>query len=736
MPATKISLAIYGSHTSGAGWQLLCSLNQPPFLPLTEDPMVGFANDVPYCYTIRIDAHYVMYSLEYNPRFINAHGSNRAGALNIVISIPKGYKISGSASACNVLLDINNALKQYALSPILGMENGFKYREQFPSAEVFQKVLDAYQLEPCNMPYRQMSTDPKAPKAAVIAGEDRVELLMHDVQYPVFQQYSKIIFAPRTALSTHLNIEIPRPREFKIYVQVDNRVSRPYYSNGKSVFGLNDFICIDGYEFSGLNKETYEVASVSATVSNLLAGITGSQSVTVIKNEVTEEIHLSFKSKERTKKLMLVLEGVDNDTSVINNLRFKILSNNGSRPLECKHDKTTNSHFLVLKGDDISRAFTIDFDFFHKKYRKHSGAPVSVQGDKLVVRLEKIQETPNVRVSGTIISGSSGSSVVPNNESQITTVLVKLPEELKSCDYVSLRFHSTSRSFCINKNVRDGKVEFEIPKSWGGTYTLSFKANGFKYSGEHNLQRYNSEFCEVDVKCCEKLTWHDKLAKYRRWLFVVLLLLAVVMSFCAGRVFFHSDKSTNGQTNDSTTTTVVNPIVTTEAEWQTQADKIKTHLDDSEYMMSTPFSELRSELNFVSENVDIANSDEQKYKDLIALAQEYTKLLDALEPDKISLNSIQGAIKKDCPEDLKTGVLKNVRLTVASMYNQRDDLNKLGDAKVKKVNEWLRQNPPKSFKEIKNFDEMYTLARQTSNTNGAGNTGGNQDNYFGSKGKF
>lgn len=261
----KISLMIYGTRLSTSGWEPLVMLNNPPFPPLANMGVAGVGENSTY-YTFRIDQNYTQYTLVYNPKYIKAHAAQRAGALKVSISIPKGYKLEGDASPYNVFIDIQRTLEEHALSRIVGKQGAFEFKATFPSDEVFAQVLNSFRLVEAKMPHRPMSST-STEVGMIIADDSLCDILFKDIQYPEFSQYKEIVIAQFGESDNIIkNLDIPRKPKYEIYVN-NTVITRHIQSYN---YGYNDAIIIDILRLLGYDKRAYEGEILEFTVNEVL----------------------------------------------------------------------------------------------------------------------------------------------------------------------------------------------------------------------------------------------------------------------------------------------------------------------------------------------------------------------------------------------------------------------------------------------------------------------------------
>lgn len=543
MGDAKISLMIYGTRLSTSGWEPLVMLNNPPFPPLANMGVAGVGENPTY-YTFRIDQNYTQYTLVYNPKYIKAHAAQRAGALKVSISIPKGYKLEGDASPYNVFIDIQRTLEEHALSRIVGKQGAFEFKATFPSDEVFAQVLNSFRLVEAKMPHRPMSST-STEVGMIIADDSLCDILFKDIQYPEFSQYKEIAIAQFGESDNIIkNLDIPRKPKYEIYVN-NTVITRHIHSYN---YGYNDAIIIDTLRLLGYDKRAYEEEILEFTVNEVLNG-RYSHLIRVDKEKEILNISLNTPKKKRV-SYKIILDGC-NKPDVYNYLRAYV---------NARDRAISNSNTLELIGDELISA-TVNFNIEGKKYEING--KTSVDGTNIYVPVKEIpkpKEEKTIRGWGyaSDTSNSYGEGAKKNKLIEFKLILED-PDDIK--DYnrpFRVRFYNDDISFSYNRpfnRLKGNKgyyIDITIPMEWSGYYFISLKTDCAKTASNHRRQHMlgpNSNEVRVTKDETDSLTWRDKMTKSTKSLLQTLIYLLILAVVAFGTFWINNKFFQNGKVN-------------------------------------------------------------------------------------------------------------------------------------------------------------------------------------------
>ncbi|MBP5295009.1 MAG: hypothetical protein J6Y95_04740, partial [Lachnospiraceae bacterium] len=208
-----------------------------------------------YYFFLRHEPDQIVYTIQKTR--IRSYGAARDGRLLMAIGIPKGLEVE-AASPYDVLMDVYNTfISRYTTDSLGGT--------QFSNVEVdvadFQNILDRYQLIPARNRYLTMNADRAAKAFVLVPSAKQIAELMRDSQYLEFQPFGEIIIAQEGSTNyPRLNISIPRPLHYKVYV--NNSLSK------KEITSLTE-----PYTAIADIGENFECTPIQFTLADLKAGI-------------------------------------------------------------------------------------------------------------------------------------------------------------------------------------------------------------------------------------------------------------------------------------------------------------------------------------------------------------------------------------------------------------------------------------------------------------------------------
>ena len=207
----KITVGVAGNMYSSAGHEMLMDINGTP-LGATDDkefkPEVQY-ND--YCIEVSHREDYILYTYVANPATVHSYGASRPGSLWIALTVPSKTSISGS-NPFDLLMEILETFRnEYMLKRADG---SYEFKEINCVSTPIRNILDKYQLHPCSryVPMRgSISTFVKT------ESEVKMRDFLRDTQYDEFKDCATII-AAENVNGNYLNLDIPRPRVYEVYV--------------------------------------------------------------------------------------------------------------------------------------------------------------------------------------------------------------------------------------------------------------------------------------------------------------------------------------------------------------------------------------------------------------------------------------------------------------------------------------------------------------------------------------
>lgn len=720
MGDAKISLMIYGTRLSTSGWEPLVMLNNPPFPPLANMGVAGVGENPTY-YTFRIDQNYTQYTLVYNPKYIKAHAAQRAGALKVSISIPKGYKLEGEASPYNVFIDIQRALEEHALSRIVGKQGAFEFKATFPSDEVFAQVLNSFRLIETKMPHRPMSST-STEVGMIIADDSLCDILFKDIQYPEFLQYKEIAIAQFGESDSIIkNLDIPRKPKYEIYV--NNTIITKHIQSYN--YGYNDAIIIDTLRLLGYDKRAYEGEILEFTVNEVL---NGKYSHLIRVDKEKELIYISLNTPKKKKvSYKIVLDGC-NKPDVYNYLRAYV---NG------RERAISTSNTIELIGDELISS-SVNFNIEGKKYEINGKS--SVDGANIYVPVKEIpkqKEEKALRGWGysSDTSNSYGEGSKKNRLIEFKLILED-PNDIKDynkpyrvCFYNDDISFSYNRPFNRIKGDKGYYVDITIPMEWSGYYFISLKTDCAKIVSNHRRQHIlgpNSNEVRITKDETDPLTLRDKITKSTKSLLQTLIYLLILAVVAFGAVWINNKFFQNGKVNGNEAEVEHVEEFSGNAYADELTPQINAHLSKLQDE-AVSFDEIRNIKLWIDQNLSKLDNNNGgiQLKDKV---DAYMSLISVVETNaNRKVDKIKGTATnvKNLIEPIHWEYISNVWITVNSDGSKRNIL----DPERTKVDAVLKEGVHyKSFRDIpSSFDIINIPSNNVSANNGANRNNGNRN---------
>lgn len=331
--AKKISLWISGNQVRSKGFEDLV-LIKPQFPALTYTGIPG-VEACQYAFAVKIGPNYTQYTII--PNKITTADGVPNGVLKIAIGIPAQHRIVGGISPYRVLMELKDLFFNTYMQPTLGVDGGFKHKDERPNAALFEQVLDKYQLETIDAPHRPMSGQETG---LLILSENEIEKLFCDVQYNEFNRFSEVIVASAANESAYLgktvSVTVPRKPQYQLYL------------NGRQhKWPVTDIYNTPSTLNANPDTQCYETAEVTFTLNELLTGKIPSG---VKIDTVNEVVSVTLTPKEKVKTFHVTVNGEVNPTQTAK-LRFKL---DDGTPLWVGSDGT-----FTLRGTQLGRGLNI-----------------------------------------------------------------------------------------------------------------------------------------------------------------------------------------------------------------------------------------------------------------------------------------------------------------------------------------------------------------------------------------
>lgn len=254
MASSKISFSISGDPTPG--YKTLLVGGKPTDY---KDGDLKFDQNAGICketFVAILGEKNYDYCLIMRPDIISSCRSSRGGALNIVLTIPSGKCIIDDEGKEISPATVLSSIRDHFADLFMEKDGStLKYSttevDINPKEEEFCAWLnDTYKLKDSNLPVIEMN--PYKPEARMVNNMDKIEELFLDLAYPELKGYSKLIaVTDGSKEGCCLNLEIPRPKSYKITVNYEYN-GRTYNSSNKEELDKNGSL-----ELSNENKFPY-----------------------------------------------------------------------------------------------------------------------------------------------------------------------------------------------------------------------------------------------------------------------------------------------------------------------------------------------------------------------------------------------------------------------------------------------------------------------------------------------
>lgn len=555
----QISLKVCGNPDANSGFQPIVIFNSPS-IEIKDTIFAGFdANS--YFFTIRIEKNQIVYKLIKNN--VSSFGASRQGCLVIGIAIPKGYKLVAGVSPYDVLMK----LKKGFLARCMTCKDPVTDRYEFNSSRIQPNILDdiagSFALVSTQTPYHIMSIG--APIAYVTAPEEKIKLLMNDVQYPAFTKFSEIIVAESVQSTNYTqitNISIPRMPEYSIY---NDGVLQATVVNPKQLITVNG------------NGDTrfYKNESLMFNLEELLKG----ESVPNVSiDRANEIINVSSKAlrKPLTRKINVVFVPEESETYFFTRRNdWTLLYNNRSIPL--REDLS-----FELTGEQLKDLYTPqNFKIQQSRKDQFVVKAISVNSNEIRVTAEKVRQTPPVG------GGKTGGGIAQTTKINACEVLFSLDRAYKR-RHCSVQFYNTdgvllqsTTALFSRGNDENHIARVYVPKSWSG-------------SNIHVRLKYKNEYWDSNcplgkdvngvIELRDKDFTHKSIRFFRKHSRGITLLILLLLSLLiGGTVGVYVGKTWLGNEKDAGSTLSCpkcSKIYTTETELERHIAEVHSKEDN------------------------------------------------------------------------------------------------------------------------------------------------------------
>lgn len=347
MDSKYISLQVTGNPIANAGYQAIAWYNNPD-IEIKKNDYVGFGSN-PYFFVVKIKPKTIIFTIIVN-RVRSYEASRQGVSLKIAFSVPKNYKFEGNISPYTVLVH----LKDYFIAKCMTLQADgyYMYKEGIVPNTILDDIAKKYPLAEAKGPYHIMRDG--QPIGYVVTRETDIAQLLNDVQYSIFSNYSEVVIAEKVDATTYMpivNIQIPRPKEYTIFVNNNKE---------RVVTNVNEKITY----FGDGNPKYYENKSLSFSIKELLE----TKSIpNVTLDEENEIVYIDTRSLKEAKKVLVKIHLIPNDGSLVWVDQSDITIRHNRKKIELN----PNLEFELV-GEEISYLGNIDsfsVDFNNKKYK-------------------------------------------------------------------------------------------------------------------------------------------------------------------------------------------------------------------------------------------------------------------------------------------------------------------------------------------------------------------------------
>ncbi len=334
MPDIKyISMKVCGNPQANSGFMPLILFNSPS-IDIVDAFYTGFdANS--YFFSVKVERMQVVYKLMKNN--VRSNGSIRAGSLVIAFSIPRGYKLEQGYDPYDVMM----ALKNKFLSAYMTCRDKTNDTWEFNAGTInpapLEETAKQFTLTPGTTPYFPMTEG--APVGCINCPEDKIEMLLKDIQCRNFSRFSEVVIAEtvnNTSSYTPItNLQIPRLPEWTLII--DNEKKGVFTDTSQTITVKPQ---VNSPQF-------YDLSELTFTIDQLF---NRDRIENVTLDEETETVHVSTVklAVKKSKTLKILFLNNEQSSYFLNNKNSCRLTYNGKNiPL------SSNFEFMLM-GEELA----------------------------------------------------------------------------------------------------------------------------------------------------------------------------------------------------------------------------------------------------------------------------------------------------------------------------------------------------------------------------------------------
>ena len=211
-----ISLKVCGNPEASSGFMPLILFNSPS-IEIIDAFYTGFDSNS-YFFSVKVEKTQVVYKLMKNN--VRSYNSIRTGSLVIAFSIPRGYKLELGYDPYDVIIALKNKFLATYMTCRDKVNDTWEFNAGAIDPSPLEETARQFTLTPGSTPYHAMSDG--APVGYITCPEDKIEMLLKDIQCRNFSRFSEVVIAESATSTTKYTpitgLQIPRVPEYTIIV--------------------------------------------------------------------------------------------------------------------------------------------------------------------------------------------------------------------------------------------------------------------------------------------------------------------------------------------------------------------------------------------------------------------------------------------------------------------------------------------------------------------------------------
>ncbi len=402
MPEVRhISLKVCGNPQANSGFMPLILFNSPS-IDIVDAFYTGFdANS--YFFSVKVERMQVIYKLMKNN--VRSNGSVRAGSLVIAFSIPRGYKLDQGYDPYDVMMSLKNKFLNTYMTCRDKTNDTWEINAEPIDPAPLEETAKQFTLIPGTTPFFPMTEG--GPVGCITCPEDRIEMLLKDIQCRNFSRFSEVVIAETasgTNYTTITGLQIPRMPEYTIIV--DNEKKGIITDTSQAITVKPQ---VNAPQF-------YDIHELTFTIDQL---INRDRIENVTLDEETETVHVSTASLAVKKSKTLKLQFQNNEQA-----NYFFTNKNACRlTYQGKNIPLGNNYEFILMGEELallSNPSGLKFECGLTDKYLVSGIEYRPGDDKITV---KAVNAPKPTDMMPVVSSNTVNAKNPN----VTDVVYKFP---------------------------------------------------------------------------------------------------------------------------------------------------------------------------------------------------------------------------------------------------------------------------------------------------------------------